>query len=774
MSRYLALIVGVAVLVGLASLGYGFVWGAEQAEAAAADRMAIRADLAAETVADGVEASRVQIAQIAAQPGLAQVFDGPSDCVLAASGADGFPSVRIGIVAADGGVACSSDPEALALDRPHAGSTWLTRALDAPDALVMWDTVDPVTGEAAVVVAARLPPGDAGSPGAAVAFLPMSGVAEQLAHDLRSSSPTAYVVVNEATGQVASWSAAEASTSGPPELDDAEPPGPWTALRGGWISASELVPESPWSIQAGVVRQAVLADAWGTVSRQAAVSLIALLLLSPVLWYLHRQVTRPLQALTRAAVEAGTDPGVTEVPEGGTAETVSLARSFNGMLRLRAGHEAKLVHQATHDPLTGLPTKHLLRQQIESALEGPGPVTLLCVAVRRMPRLTAVLGHDGADQTLAEVAERLGAVVGPAGIVARFGGDEFMLLLTDVQDDDVRRVTAELRRSVGELHPVGAGVELTIGYVSAPAAGATPEGLLNDAYTAMSHARVNDLDITRFDDGLRAEESERTTLEEALRAGLDRNELDVHFQPVVDVVTGDINGVEALVRWTHPTRGAIPPSVFVPIAEDAGLIDAIGSFVLERACAQLAAWARDGHQLRMSVNVAVGQLTRESFVWEVRRALHSTGVPPEQLCLEITESALLREGGQATASLADLRQLGVHVAIDDFGTGYSSLAYLHHLPADVVKIDRSFVSGLAARGRERELVSAILSMASTLGLSVVAEGVETEGQRAVLAELGCEQAQGYLFARPLPAADVGKLLAARRSVDRRRRALTAH
>jgi EAL domain-containing protein (putative c-di-GMP-specific phosphodiesterase class I) len=249
--------------------------------------------------------------------------------------------------------------------------------------------------------------------------------------------------------------------------------------------------------------------------------------------------------------------------------------------------------------------------------------------------------------------------------------------------------------------------------------------------------------------------------EHALRQALERDQLVVHYQPVLDVATGRVCGAEALVRWQHPTRGLVPPLEFIPIAEETGQIAAIGDFVLQEGCAEAARWAALGHPLTISVNVAVGQLRDPNFVSVVKRALAAAALTPDRLCLEVTESSMMRASGTETRVLEELRRLGIRLSIDDFGTGYSSLSYLHQLPVDELKIDRSFVNRIAPGTADAHLVEAIVGMAHALGLAVVAEGVETADQLELLADLGCERAQGYLFSQPVTAAKMRDQLTAR-------------
>jgi EAL domain-containing protein (putative c-di-GMP-specific phosphodiesterase class I) len=261
-----------------------------------------------------------------------------------------------------------------------------------------------------------------------------------------------------------------------------------------------------------------------------------------------------------------------------------------------------------------------------------------------------------------------------------------------------------------------------------------------------------------FDDSMRVRAAHQLETEQGLRDALARDELVVHYQPIVDTPTGRVVGAEALVRWMHPERGLVPPMQFIPVAEQSGQITAIGARVLRAACRQAAGWARAGRPLVVSVNVAADQLLDETFATQVADVLTAEGLAPHLLCLEVTESAVIRRVGGGADNLHRLRRLGVRVAVDDFGTGYSSLAYLQHLPITSLKIDRSFITRIEHEGRDRHLVQAVLGMAKALDLTVVAEGVETAGQRGMLSELGCDSAQGYLFGRPCTGEEFDALL----------------
>ena len=289
--------------------------------------------------------------------------------------------------------------------------------------------------------------------------------------------------------------------------------------------------------------------------------------------------------------------------------------------------------------------------------------------------------------------------------------------------------------------------------------GVGAEELVRDADTAMYAAKEAGGGRFRLiDDELRARSSERLSLESDLRGALAAGQLHVQYQPVVNLLTGQISGAETLLRWTHPTRGSVSPMTFIPVAEDAGLIGPIGQYVLAEACRQTAAWDAAGYRLRVAVNVSGLQLHDPGFVGQVAAALHDAGIDPSQLCLELTESTLMDDAMRASDVLAELKDVGVELSVDDFGTGYSSLAYLKRFPVDELKVDRSFISNLGTEGQDQTLVAAMVAMGHALGLYVVAEGVETHAQMATLLTLGCRTAQGYLFARPLPLDEFTALL----------------
>jgi diguanylate cyclase (GGDEF)-like protein len=466
-------------------------------------------------------------------------------------------------------------------------------------------------------------------------------------------------------------------------------------------------------------------------------------------------VARPLRRLTAAVVQAGQDAdGDVHVREAGTTEITALAHEFNKMLDVRAGHEAQLVFQATHNPLTGLPNKSLLGDRLAHALRrqrGSTQVAVLFINVKRLDRVTAELGRANADSILVAIAARLSAVLRPGDTAAHFNDDEFVVLCEDIGSADTARVADRLQEYLQEpFHIGGAEIEVqaAIGISTTTDPLASSEQLLHEAATAMAEAKTTGRPWVLFDDAAHAHASQNLQIERDLSQAVARHELVLHYQPVLNIETGRVIGAEALVRWQHPERGLVPPLEFIPIAEQTGHIIPIGRYVLTEACQQAAHWSAAGHLLRMSVNVSVDQLRQPGFPALVQDVLNQTGLPARQLCLEITESTLIRESGPGWNSATELRRLGVQLSIDDFGTGYSSLAYLHQLPVDELKIDRAFINRLDRDPRDRPLVEAINAMAHALNLIVVAEGVETAAQLEMLAEIGCSNAQGYLIAKP--------------------------
>jgi diguanylate cyclase (GGDEF)-like protein len=422
-------------------------------------------------------------------------------------------------------------------------------------------------------------------------------------------------------------------------------------------------------------------------------------------------------------------------------------------------------HLALTDPITGLPNRVLFADRVDHALSRARrdgtQVAVLLLDVDQFKLVNDSLGHDAGDELLTAIAPRLLDAVRESDTVARLAADEFAVLCEGIHEDgDAIALGERIGAALCQPVPVqGRDLFVTAStgvVVSADGAETTPE-LLSHADAAMYRAKEAGRGrVVLYDELTRGGWVDRLRMETDLRLALERGQLSLVYQPIVDLRDGRTRSVEALLRWTHPERGPIGPDVFIPVAEETGLIVEIGRWVLETAVAQVAEWQRTqpgARGLGVTVNVSGRQLFHESLVADVERVAADSGIAPGTLGLEITESVLMDEG-DAVAVLEALRARGARLSLDDFGTGYSSLSYLKRFPLDTLKIDRSFVSGLGTGQDDTALVATIVSMAGSLGLEVVAEGIETEEQLRRLRDLGCDRAQGFLLARPLPPADL--------------------
>jgi diguanylate cyclase (GGDEF)-like protein/PAS domain S-box-containing protein len=421
----------------------------------------------------------------------------------------------------------------------------------------------------------------------------------------------------------------------------------------------------------------------------------------------------------------------------------------------------RLDYLAHYDALTGLPNRALLNDRLRQTTIAAGRhervVTVMFLDLDRFKTINDTLGHDVGDLVLRTVADRLAACVREGDTVARLGGDEYAIILADMaQSRDAMGIAQKILDRVRE--PISlAGHELvisaSIGITLYPADDARIEHLLKNADTAMYRAKEQGRNTYQFYTAdMNAEAVLRLTLETDLRRALEHGEFLLHYQPQIDLKSGALIGMEALIRWRHPGERLVPPATFIPLAEDTGLIVPIGQWVMRTACAQNKAWQDAGlPALRVSVNVSARQFRQKSFPETVAAILRETGLGPAYLELEVTESLMMDHVEAAIMTLKEFHGMGIKLSIDDFGTGYSSLSYLRRFPIDSIKIDRSFIGSLATDSDQTAIVVAMISLAHTLRLRVVAEGVETAGQAAFLCEHGCDEGQGYLFSKPLAA-----------------------
>ncbi len=433
--------------------------------------------------------------------------------------------------------------------------------------------------------------------------------------------------------------------------------------------------------------------------------------------------------------------------------------------------EEQLLHDAVRDQLTGLPNRGVITRAISRSLGRAARrdeyrFALLHINIDRLKLVNESLGRHAGDRLLAEIACRLKGCVRPSDLLVRLGGDEFAILVDDMRDaTDATRIASRITDSMAASFYLSEREVFATARIGIAVSGDKyqhPEELLRDANTAMSRARRSGRASHEvFDEAMHRRAVQVLNLETGLRCALERDELLLHYQPIVSLQDGKIAGLESLVRWNHPELGIIPPDEFIPIAEETGLIVPIGWRVLSKSCEQMREWKADlppGNEIDLSVNLSSQQFTQPDIVSKVRSALGESKLDPKCLGLEMTESALMENAEAVFPLLQELQSLNVRLHIDDFGTGYSSLSYLHKLPIDTLKIDRSFVMDLGLRDEALEIVRTIVVLAHNLNMQVVAEGVESPEQATLLRELGCEYAQGFHFSKPVDGATVSGLL----------------
>ncbi len=453
------------------------------------------------------------------------------------------------------------------------------------------------------------------------------------------------------------------------------------------------------------------------------------------------------------------------------AQMASTELHLRRVLTERDAREQQLQHDSMHDPLTRLPNRTFFMKRLADATNrarrgDDGIFAVLFLDLDDFKLVNDSMGHHVGDQVLITVARRLEECVRGGDIVARLGGDEFAILLervTDVRDSAM--VADRVQQSLNQPMNIGGYEHVTtasVGVALSTSAADQPEYLLRSADMAMYRAKnTGRARFEMFDRAMHAEALTRLQLETDLRHAIERDEFFLHFQPIISLKDGGITGIEALVRWRHHDRGIVSPGVFVPVAEDTGLIVPLGRWVLREACRQARAWQEryeDETPLTVSVNLSVREFAQPDLVPQVAAILKETGMPANRLQLEITESAIIGQQHPAISTIQELRALGLAIHLDDFGTGYSALSYLHRLPLDAVKVDRAFTSSIDTEERPLHVVRAIISLAHAIGLEVIAEGVATPHQLALLRSMECDRGQGFLFARPGSPTDMEALL----------------
>ena len=442
---------------------------------------------------------------------------------------------------------------------------------------------------------------------------------------------------------------------------------------------------------------------------------------------------------------------------------------FNDITELRRKDE-HIQHLAFHDALTGLPNRTLLQDRLHHAIQfarrESRRLAVLLMDLDRFKTINDTLGHNVGDQLLQEVAKRMRATLRATDTVARMGGDEFVILLEQQSGpEQCAAVAGELIEAVSVAMAIGGHtikVGASIGIAFFPEDGSDGLDLLKHADAAMYAAKHHGSGLYRFFRSEMTEAaSQRLRLEMELRQAVAHGELELHYQPKICLRNGQVDGVEALVRWRHPSLGLVPPAEFIPVAEETGLIVELGAWVLDEAYRQAAAWMRQGIRLVIAVNVSAVQLRADDLGERIVALAQRHGMAVGALEIELTESLVMADPERAIGVLGKLREIGLRIAVDDFGTGYSSLSYLRRLPLDVLKIDRSFVRDANTNPEDAQIVRTIIALAKALGLTTIAEGVEDSRQAELLSEAGCDHVQGYLYARPLPAAGLEKWLAHR-------------
>jgi diguanylate cyclase (GGDEF)-like protein len=522
---------------------------------------------------------------------------------------------------------------------------------------------------------------------------------------------------------------------------------------------------------AAVQSERAVADQQAAYIRAGALFVLGIFTVGLVSMVVSRSIKRPLKALREGAEEFASGNLSYRLPVRHHDELSQVLEMFNSMAAALEANQQDLSHQAFHDTLTGLPNRSLFKDRLDHALARQArdnkPLAVLLIDLDDFKTVNDSLGHAAGDELLVSVAEKLHECLRPADTAARLGGDEFAVLVEDmrgrrdalaVADRIIEALTGKLIIEGKEVFVHGSvGIALTYG-------GDSPEDVLRNADVAMYAAKEKGKGgYEVFDGAMHEGVLRRLDLKADLARAVTNEEFLIYYQPIFSLDDGKMVGAEALLRWNHPTRGFVPPLEFIPVAEETGLIIDIGRWVLEEACKQAQWWQMNyDPEFSVSVNISARQLQEPNFVTEVHRALTGAPVDPKAVTLEITESVLSRDTELVKAKLAALRSLGIHIAIDDFGTGYSSLGYLRQFPIETIKIDKTFTDGVAQGPEDSALARAILKLADTLGMSTIAEGIESDDQAKHLKLLGCPWGQGDHFGPAMTPDELERMMAVQR------------
>jgi len=491
-----------------------------------------------------------------------------------------------------------------------------------------------------------------------------------------------------------------------------------------------------------------------------AISLIAIIIIFIGYFALKTSILKPIALLTDAIDNASSNNSQSTLPTANAIETKKLLNAFQSMQTEIHARQEELKHQAMHDDLTGLPNRNLMKERlkyiISKSKRNNTTPALLMMDLNGFKEVNDTLGHHIGDLLLVSVGKRLTNLLRESDTIVRLGGDEFAVLLEDISIVNAKYVSTKINNRIQQPFTVNENqlyISASIGIAHYPLHGKIGNTLIQHADVAMYHAKRNKLGATIYDETIDENKVQKLSLISDLRKALEKNQLDLYFQPKIDLINNSIYGAEALLRWNHPENGFIPPEQIVTMAEQSGLINELFEWVFERAAYQVRLWLNKKIELNIAVNLSVYDLHHHDIISSIQRTLKKYSLTPDYFTVEVTESAMMANPEKSISKLSDIDKMGVRIAIDDYGTGYSSLSYLKKLPVDELKIDKSFVMQMDHDENDAIIVRSTIDLAHNLGLKVVAEGVESKDIRDLLTLLGCDTSQGYYWSKPIPPDD---------------------